>query len=173
MAGEIYINSDLFIDGVIKMPTVPNNSGTVLTYNPTTQTISTRLNSEFIDDLDLVTVDNAFNTVPFNFFGVGSDANTITHSGFYKTGQGSVNTGAYTGSVDGARMLLHFQTEDVYSASQIQTERYSGNLVSRSKNDGGWTGWVRHWGENDFTLTDVNNWKNLVNASGNFCNNKY
>lgn len=52
---EIYVNSDIFIDGVIKFPAVPNNTGTVLVYNNFTRTISTRLNTEFISDMNLMT----------------------------------------------------------------------------------------------------------------------
>jgi len=108
------------------------------------------------------------NGLPISYFGTANDANNITKSGFYNIAYGTLNTGNYSGSNDGARALLHFETESIYSASQIQTERYTGNILSRTRNDGGWTAWIRHWGNNDFTQQDVNNWKALQLASGDY-----
>ncbi|MCX8533057.1 hypothetical protein [Chryseobacterium luquanense] len=106
---------------------------------------------------------NRFNTQPMNFIGAGNDVNDITASGFYVIGHGTENA-AYPldQSIDGARMLLHLETEGIYTATQIQSERYSGNLVSRVKTDTGWSSWIRHWGNNDFTQNDINNWNYLA-----------
>ena len=55
MGGNRKVNSDLDILGKIKISTVPNNTGTVLTYNSSTKEISTRSNAEVASDLGLVT----------------------------------------------------------------------------------------------------------------------
>lgn len=113
---------------------------------------------------------NKFNTLPLEYTQPSHDVNNIVKSGFYRIGHGSVNAGNYpiNAPQDGARMLLHFETENIYSATQIQLERYNGNLVARVKSDGGWSGWIRHWASNDFTLVDVNAWKAIVSNQGNF-----
>lgn len=111
---------------------------------------------------DIDNWNNRFNKVPINYTGTAKDANNIINSGFYSIAEGTKNTGEYTSSQDGQRMLLHFETEDVYSASQIQTERYTGNTISRTRTDGVWSNWIRHWGNNDFTQSDINNWNYLV-----------
>lgn len=58
MAGNKKWNSDLDLLGKMKISTVPNNTGTVLTYNNSTKEISTRTNSQIIDDLGLITATN-------------------------------------------------------------------------------------------------------------------
>jgi hypothetical protein len=50
---EQYFNSDIYADGKIKLTTVPNATGTVVTYNATTKELSTRTNAQFISDLGL------------------------------------------------------------------------------------------------------------------------
>ncbi len=55
MGGNRKVNSDLDILGKIKISIVPNNTGTVLTYNTNTKEISTRSNAEVASDLGLVT----------------------------------------------------------------------------------------------------------------------
>ena len=50
---EQYFNSDINADGKIKLSTVPNSTGTVMTYNPTTKELSTRTNAQIISDLGL------------------------------------------------------------------------------------------------------------------------
>lgn len=59
MSGNKKWNSDLDLLGKMKISTVPNNTGTVLTYNNSTKEISTRTNSQIIDDLGLITVTNS------------------------------------------------------------------------------------------------------------------
>ncbi|KQK27217.1 hypothetical protein AR438_03145 [Chryseobacterium aquaticum] len=108
---------------------------------------------------------NRFNKAPINLITSSFDANTINESGFYRIGYGTSNTGGYSSSNDGLRALLHFETEDVYSASQIQTERYTGNTISRTRTDGVWSNWIRHWGNNDFSQNDINNWNNIANTA--------
>lgn len=108
---------------------------------------------------------NRFNKAPINLITSSFDANTINESGFYRIGYGTSNTGGYSSSNDGLRTLLHFETEDVYSASQIQTERYTGNTISRTRTDGVWSNWIRHWGNNDFSQSDINNWNNIANTA--------
>ncbi|WP_294307544.1 hypothetical protein [uncultured Chryseobacterium sp.] len=108
---------------------------------------------------------NYFNKIPINYIGASHDLNTLSQTGFYTIAGGTLNSGNYTGPRDGQRALLHFETENVYSASQIQTERYNGNIVSRAKADGGWSHWVRHWGDNDFTAADVSKWNNTLSKS--------
>ncbi|KNB62345.1 hypothetical protein [Chryseobacterium sp. Hurlbut01] len=108
---------------------------------------------------------NRFNKIPINYTGTAKDANNIINSGFYTIAEGTKNTGEYTSSQDGQRMLLHFETEDVYSASQIQTERYTGNTISRTRTDGVWSNWIKHWGNNDFSQNDINNWNNIANTA--------
>ncbi|WP_294213005.1 hypothetical protein [uncultured Chryseobacterium sp.] len=126
-----------FDNGKIEMPYIKHNSGTSY----------------------------LFSTKPVTYHGASYNANDIHRSGFYSIGYGMKETGNYSGSQDGARALIHFETEDVYSASQIQTERYTGNMVSRTKTDGGWSNWVRHWGSNDFTAGDIANWNNAITQS--------
>ncbi|WP_295200480.1 hypothetical protein [uncultured Chryseobacterium sp.] len=126
-----------FDNGKIEMPYIKHNSGTSY----------------------------LFSTKPVTYHGASYNANDIHRSGFYSIGHGMKETGNYSGSQDGARALIHFETEDVYSASQIQTERYTGNMVSRTKTDGGWSNWVRHWGSNDFTAGDIANWNNAISQS--------
>ncbi|MCX8522440.1 hypothetical protein OF897_00695 [Chryseobacterium formosus] len=107
--------------------------------------------------------ENFFNSNPLSILGINHDANNLNKSGFYSVGYETKNTGDYTSSQDGIRALLHFETENIYSASQIQTERYNGNILSRTRTDGGWSGWIRHWGNNDFTQNNIDNWNYLVN----------
>ena len=61
MPGTEDIYSDLRVIGKSIIYTVPNSSGTVLTYNASTKEISTRTNSEFISDMNLMTI----NTLQF------------------------------------------------------------------------------------------------------------
>ncbi|WP_294208811.1 hypothetical protein, partial [uncultured Chryseobacterium sp.] len=126
-----------FDNGKIEMPYIKHNSGTSY----------------------------LFSAKPVTYHGASYNANDIHRSGFYSIGHGMKETGNYSGAQDGARALIHFETEDVYSASQIQTERYTGNTVSRTKTDGGWSNWVRHWGSNDFTAGDIANWNNAITQS--------
>ena len=58
MAGNKKWNSDLDLLGKMKINTVPNNTGTVLTYNAASKEISTRTNAQIIDDLGLITATN-------------------------------------------------------------------------------------------------------------------
>ena len=51
----IYILSNTNTEGKAVIDTVPNNSGTVLTYNSITKEVSTRTNAEFISDMNLMT----------------------------------------------------------------------------------------------------------------------
>ena len=129
-------------------------SGYTIQHNPT---ISNELNTNIANE-------KYFNNIPINYTGNTINLNNVTKSGFYSIGHGTLNSGDYTlyTPQDGSRMLLHYETEGIYTATQIQSERYNGNLVSRVRTDGGWQPWVRHWATNDFTLTDVNNWKNFV-----------
>ena len=58
MPGNKKVNSNLNIDGSIKVSTVPNlgtNATYILTQNPSTKEISQRTNSEIISDLNLTT----------------------------------------------------------------------------------------------------------------------
>ncbi len=103
--------------------------------------------------------------IPVELFGSGSNADNIQLSGFYAVGNGTLETGNYSGSEDGKRALLHLETEDIYSASQIQTERYNGNILSRTKTDGSWSNWIRHWGSNDFTANHVAKWNDSISNS--------
>ena len=106
---------------------------------------------------------NYLNSNPLNTLGNNHDANNLNKSGFYSIGYETKNTGDYTSSKDGIRALLHLETENLYSASQLQTERYNGNILSRTKTDGLWSSWVRHWGNNDFTQNNIDDWNYLVN----------
>lgn len=126
-------------------------------------TINTALNTTIAND-------KYFNNYPIQYTDPSHNLNNIVKSGFYNTGHGAVNSGNYPISTpqDGSRMLLHFEAENIYTATQIQSERYSGNLVARVKSDGGWSGWRRHWADNDFTLADINGWKSIVSNQGNF-----
>ncbi|MDQ1160171.1 hypothetical protein QE422_000539 [Chryseobacterium sp. SORGH_AS 447] len=110
-------------------------------------------------------LNNYFNKFPIDYIGASHDLNSLAQTGFYSIAYGTLNSGNYTGPRDGKRALLHFETENIYSASQIQTERYNGNIVSRTKSDGGWSNWVRHWGDNDFTAADVAKWNNSLSTS--------
>ncbi len=106
-----------------------------------------------------------FNKAPIDHIGASNNLNSLAQTGFYSIAYGTLNSGNYTGPRDGQRALLHFETENIYSASQIQTERYNGNIVSRTRADGGWSNWVRHWGDNDFTAADVSKWNNSLSTS--------
>ncbi len=108
---------------------------------------------------------NRFNTQPMSLLSSANNANNLTSSGFYQIGYGTQNSGANLGINDNVRGLLHFETENTYSASQIQTQRYEGNILSRTKADGVWSEWVRHWGNNDFNQSDINNWNSKANGN--------
>lgn len=126
-------------------------------YMPQTHPIFSYGQSQFDD-----WTNNKINGIPFIYTDPSKDANNITKSGFYLIGHGTLNSGGYTGNIDGARAMLHFETEGTYSATQIQNERHSGNLVLRSKSDGNWTGWIRQWGDNDFNQSHVDYLKYLT-----------
>jgi|GEM_PF-3966169 len=106
-----------------------------------------------------------FSAKPMEFFGSEKNANDIERSGFYAVGNGTLGTGNYSGSKNGKRALLHFETENIYSASQIQTERYTGNILSRTRTDGFWSDWIKHWGSNDFTADNIEKWNNSIDKS--------
>jgi hypothetical protein len=125
---EVYINSDLNTDGKIKLSTVPNSTGTVMTYNPTTKELSTRTNAQIIADLGLdggglssyvkkagdtmtgsLTMNNAANTV------INKDLSTITaSSGFARdmfrlTGtNGIIDVMGWQGTVDNTGNITAF-----------------------------------------------------------------
>lgn len=63
MAGVNEYNSNLDVQGTIKVLTVPNSIGTVLTYNSVSKEISTRTNAEIIVDLGLNTLYTAGNHI--------------------------------------------------------------------------------------------------------------
>lgn len=58
MAGSKKINSDLDIQGKIILTDVPNNTGTLVTYNASSKTLSQRTNVQILSDLDLITATN-------------------------------------------------------------------------------------------------------------------
>lgn len=99
MAGKNIFNSDTEIKGKVIIYTVPNATGTVLTYNPTTKEVSTRTNAELIADMNLMTTNTIQNvtgrkefiTIPGNdssnnSLWVTSDANTSASMTFYRIG---------------------------------------------------------------------------------------
>ncbi|WP_294299309.1 hypothetical protein [uncultured Chryseobacterium sp.] len=111
---------------------------------------------------------NYFNKKPIDYTGytgASYDLDVLSETGFYNIGHGTVNDASTYFNNSGARALLHFQAENPWTATQIQTHRYQGNLISRSKSDGGWSHWVRHWGDNDFTAADVAKWNNSISKS--------
>lgn len=110
-------------------------------------------------------LNNYFNKFAIDYTGSNHDLNALSQTGFYNIGFGTVNDAASYVNNSGARALLHFQNEDYYSAMQVQTHKYKGNLISRNKTDGYWSNWVRHWGDNDFTAADVANWNNSISQS--------
>lgn len=58
MAGTKKINSDLDLQGKAIISTVPNSTGTVVTWNPTSKELGTRSNANIISDLGLITATN-------------------------------------------------------------------------------------------------------------------
>ncbi|WP_294265146.1 pyocin knob domain-containing protein [uncultured Chryseobacterium sp.] len=111
---------------------------------------------------------NYFNKKPIDYTGytgASYDLNTLSQTGFYNIGFGTLNDAGTYSNNGGARALLHFQAENPWTAMQIQTHRYKGNLISRSKADEVWSTWVRHWGDNDFTAADVSKWNNTLSKS--------
>ncbi len=111
---------------------------------------------------------NYFNQIAVDYTGytgASYDLNTISQTGFYNIGFGTLNDAGTYSNNGGARALLHFQAENPWTAMQIQTHRYKGNLISRSKADEVWSTWVRHWGDNDFTAADVSKWNNALSKS--------
>lgn len=87
MPGKKIWNSDLDLKGKAIVNTVPNATGTVLTWNPLNKEVSTRTNLEFTNDLSLmttntvqqVTAQKIFNNVdfPFQFRYTGTKSWTI------------------------------------------------------------------------------------------------
>lgn len=110
-------------------------------------------------------LNNYFNKFAIDYTGPSKDLNSLSQTGFYNIGFGTINDAASYVNNNGARALLHFQNEDYYSAMQVQTHKYKGNLISRNKTDGYWSAWVRHWGDNDFTAADVSKWNNSISKS--------
>lgn len=53
MAGEKKVNSNLDVEGSIKVTTVPNSTGTLVTFNSSTKVFGTRTNGQIISDLNL------------------------------------------------------------------------------------------------------------------------
>jgi len=101
---------------------------------------------------------NFFNITPVNYIGSGFNLNTLAQTGFFNAGNGTVDDATDYVNNSGAKAVLHFQAEPSYSAMQIQTHRYQGNIISRNKADGVWSNWIRHWGNNDFTKTEIDQW---------------
>lgn len=125
---EVYFNSDINADGKIKLSTVLNATGTVITYNSSTKELSTRTNAQIISDLGLeggglssyvkkagdtmtgsLTMSNGANTV------INKDLSTITAgSGFARdmfrlTGtNGTVDVMGWQGTVDSSGNITTF-----------------------------------------------------------------
>lgn len=65
MAGALYVPSDLEVIGKIKVTTLPNATGTLVTWNSSNNTFSTRTNAQIISDLGLVTTAQLSGYIPY------------------------------------------------------------------------------------------------------------
>lgn len=77
MPGRKEVNSDLDVKGKIIVDTVPNNTGTVVTYNSTTKEFSTRSNTDIISDLSLMTTNTAQDVTGLKTFRNNSGSNDV------------------------------------------------------------------------------------------------
>lgn len=125
-------------------------------FNPAQYVLQSSLNSQLA---------NYFNKFAIDYIGASHDLNSLSQTGFYNVGHGTVGDATSYLNNTGAKALLHLQSEDPYTALQIQSHRYNGNLISRSKSDGVFSTWIRHWGDNDFTAADVSRWNNSISKS--------
>lgn len=125
-------------------------------FNPAQYVLQSSLSSQLA---------NYFNKFAIDYIGASHDLNSLSQTGFYNVGHGTVGDATSYLNNTGAKALLHLQSEDTYTALQIQSHRYNGNLISRSKSDGVFSTWIRHWGDNDFTTAEVSKWNNSLSTS--------
>lgn len=125
MAGTKKINSDLDILGKVKVDTVPNNTGTVVTYNPSSKELSTRTDSQIISDLGLITAANIA-------------AAYYTKTQLQTSGQAQVNWGNLTNVPATFPATAHNHDDRYYTETESDTKYvpYTGatsdvNLASR------------------------------------------
>lgn len=107
-------NTDVDIQGKLSISTLPNSSGTNVTYNLTTKTLSQRTNSEYIADLGLLTLTVA-------------NANYLPLTGGQLTGALSVKPGT-------AQATHEFKIDnpggrnDLYVRSDIATTQFRASV---------------------------------------------
>lgn len=86
--GSEYIQLNSEIDGELIIYSVPNSSGTILTYNSNTKEVSTRTNTEIISDLSLMNTNSEQITTARKIFG-GATGNRFDESAIETRGSNS------------------------------------------------------------------------------------
>jgi hypothetical protein len=124
---EIFIDSDINVNGKVKAATVPNATGTVVTYNSTTKEFSTRTNAQIIADLGIdgnlaayvkkagdtmtgaLTLNNGVNTVLNRDLSGVTAASGFARDLFRLTGtNGIVDAMGWQGTVDASGNITAF-----------------------------------------------------------------
>lgn len=152
MAGKQILNFDIDVRGKAIIYTVPNATGTVLTYNPTTKEVSTRTNAEFISDMNLMTTNTEQNVEGVKWFRTAGGSAFSNHK-------------LRVLSEDGSNPGMVFWKE----GANIGILNYDGNFnFYTNGNNSDYTfakasGFIKNNSDNSFVLTGGGSHKSLNN----------
>ena len=136
MPGSKKVNSNLNIDGSIKVSTVPNlgtNATYILTQNPSTKEISQRTNSEIISDLNLTTT----SWVSTNYI-------PKTHP-VYNVTQGNIDSWNWL-----TQNYLGYIDDRIISPNDLGTKKIQFGFTSFTNNNAGpWADFIHFGGYQD------------------------
>lgn len=161
-------NSDLELKGKAIIYTVPNGTGTVLTYNANTKEVSTRTNSELISDMSLMTTNTNQNVTAIKGFGGAAD-NTYTGASIRIDGGGSSDSifptlsfhqpGLYAGTFSFRGDGFHFMN---ILGDNYETVKSNGFIKDGSDNNHVLLGAGDHKALSDFvSQSDLNVYQTL------------
>lgn len=138
MIAPEYFNNHVTVEGEIVVKRVPNDTGSVLVWNPNTNKISQRTKAEIIADLSLMATHTEQNVLGAKWFETSGGNTFYNHSlrvishdgsnpgmGFYKSGT-NLATLYYTGNT------FAFTNSDVGGFSEVKS---GGFIKSGSSND--------------------------------------
>ncbi|MGD1318855.1 hypothetical protein [Chryseobacterium sp. 2R14A] len=159
--GSEYIQLNSEIDGELIIYSVPNSSGTILTYNSNTKEVSTRTNTEIISDLSLMTTDTNQGVYAIKYFNTEPGNNWSNNKLIvYSAGVANPAMSFYKEGIDSAQLNFNgswfsFINSDGSSYKSVVADGFS---KAGSNDSYLLTGGGGHKPVSDFALaTDLNN----------------
>lgn len=151
-----YFNNNIAVEGEIIVKTVPNNSGTVLVWNPATKKLSTRTNAEIISDLNINhRAFNVNNWLGADYVGGGNEKPNSPYFGSGKLKlqmlNGS-NLGIPSGVWQDVLWLSAYNKPDVKLSTAIISSKYN-NEIGFTKQDydsPNWGTYYKFWTSENF-----------------------